>query len=245
MPLIFGIDTIVLDPATTKGVVPIGTVMSVMSDIAGGFTIPATGVVDGGFMLCDGAAVPGGQGLTGNTPDMTGDIYLRGSAVAGVAAGANSKSLNTPQLPTHAHPGASTAANAPHSHTANAPTANAPHGHSASPNSHVYASANAPHAHDLSRASAVPQDVLASNVKTVNTGAPNMSTQTSNTPHNQPHNTPAGSVPGNNAPHTHTVPITTNNAPHSHTVTVGSTGAGDSFDIQPNYITCQYIIRVA
>ena len=247
MPLIFGIDTITLDPATTQGVVPVGTVLSVMSDIAGGFSIPASGVIDGGFMLCDGVAIPGGNPLNGNTPNMTGDIYLRGSTVAGVAASANTKVLNTPQLPSHVHGASSNTVNAPHGHTASGGTANAPHGHSASPNGLVNAPHNQAHAHGRTYASQAGGANITNRVSIVNTQTP---TQTitghpSNAPANAPHNTPAGTVPVKNIPHSHPVSVVANNAPHSHTVTVTATGSGDAFDIQPNYITCQYIIRVA
>ena len=237
MPLIFGIDTIALDPATTQGVVPVGTVLSIMSDIAGGFSIPASGVIEGGFMLCDGVAIPGGNPLNGNTPNMTNDIYLRGSTAAGSAAGANTKTLNTPQLPSHSHAASSENANTPHGHTAVGNTANAYHN---TPAGGVPGN-NAPHSHSIARSSSDNISALATNYRTLNTAAPAGGTGGANAPHGHAAS-PNGAV---NAPHGHPVTVVANNAPHSHAVTVDATGSGDSFDIQPNYITCQYIIRVA
>jgi len=91
MPLILGIDNLVLDPATTFGTVPVGAILPVMSNITGSFTVPATGVEDGGFMLCDGAAIPGGQSMSGSTPNLSDGRFLMGSSVAGTAAGANNQ----------------------------------------------------------------------------------------------------------------------------------------------------------
>jgi len=262
----------------TFGLIPIGAVMPIMTHLTGAFTPGVSGVVVNGLMLCDGATVPVGNTLIGSVPDLSNDAYLRGSLASGVAAGANSKSLNTPQLPIHdhsgtlaadtaphSHPGSSSAAaDAPHSHTANAPTANAPHAHpSGAPNGHVFAPAGAPHSHTVrvrAHQSGGPGG-LGNTAWTGNLGPVltlSDSSNPSNTPHNQPHNTPTGAVPAYNAPHTHTVPITTNNAPHSHTITIatgsaphthpgstiGTTGAGDTINFEPKYITCVYMIRV-
>ena len=227
------------------GLIPLGAVIPIMTHLAGALTPGAPGTITNGLMLCDGSAIPGGNPLTGSTPNMSNDAYLRGSTAAGNAGGANTKVLNTPQLPSHAHAITVDTASAPHGHSASSGTVNAPHGHAASPNGLVNAPANAPHSHatkvNLNTAEAPFRSARANNGTDNNFHAP---TNTVNAPHNQPHNTPAGGVPANNAPHSHPVSVVANNAPHSHTGSIGTTGIGDNINFEPNYVTCVYMIRV-
>ena len=178
------------------------------------------------WRVCDGAAINDAESPIWNAagrrlPELTDSRFIRGATAAGNAAGANTKVLNTPQLPSHGH-------------SASSGTVNAPHGHAASPNGLVNAPANAPHGHPLSAKSVVGAGSgWIGNVDSIGSAdftAP-LSVNVVNAPHNQPHNTPAGNVPANNAP-------------HSHPVTITATGAGDAFDIQPNYVNVFYIIRI-
>ena len=189
------------------------------------------------WRVCDGAAINDAESPIWNAagrrlPELTDSRFIRGATAAGNAAGANTKVLNTPQLPSHGH-------------SASSGTVNAPHGHAASPNGLVNAPANAPHSHatkvNLNAAEAPFRSARANNGTDNNFHAP---TNTVNAPHNQPHNTPAGGVPANNAPHSHPVSVVANNAPHSHTGSIGTTGIGDNINFEPNYVTCVYMIRV-
>lgn len=71
------------------GVVPIGAIIPVIAGgMAASWQPPATGVIKDGFMLCDGATVPSGQGspLQGLAlPTMNDSRYLVGSATGGTA----------------------------------------------------------------------------------------------------------------------------------------------------------------
>jgi len=251
---------------------PVGAIMAYMpgyytaagnsgfttSGIGGNTVNDANTFLPDNWRVCDGTALNDPESPIWNTagrhlPELTDSRFIRGSTASGVAAGANSKSLNTPQLPAHAHPGASTAADVPHSHTASAPTTNAPHGHpGGAPNPTVNAPANAPHSHPVwvsisgaGTPSGFANSIRADRSSAFTPSSPGLGNAPGvNAPHNQPHSHPSGAVPAYNAPHSHNVPITTNNAPHSHTVTVGNTGSGDTFDIQPNYISVFYIIRI-
>jgi hypothetical protein len=267
MPLIFGIDTITLNPETTPGTVPLGAVVPMMG-VTGSFSIPATGIVSGGFMLCDGAAIPSGNTLVGVTPNLTNNIYLRGSASAGTTGGANAKTLNSPQLPSHTHPLTIANDGAPHDHPATSSTENAPHAHPASigvdnaPHGHPGGAPNggnnAPHNH-LTANQFIGGTHRAFNMNSTTTQGFDFGTRPAMSPENAFHGHPTGAVPAANAPHGHPVTVNANNAPHSHTITVtannaphshpgssiGTTGAGDSINFEPNYITCQYLIRVS
>lgn len=87
-----------------NGSVPIGAVVALAANLTGAHTVPATGTVDGqGWMYCDGAAIPAGCNLTGNTPNITGSRFLMGSTAAGTTGGAASVTLTTTELPAHTH----------------------------------------------------------------------------------------------------------------------------------------------
>lgn len=83
--------------------IPTGTVMSVATNITGSYPVPPSGTVTDGWMLCDGAAIPVGQLMTGNTPDLSGDVFLMGSTVAGVTGGQNLKTMSEAETPLHDH----------------------------------------------------------------------------------------------------------------------------------------------
>lgn len=74
-----------------KGVVPVGGIIPIASHLTGAYSIPATGTVDGdGWMYCDGSAIPAGNILSGNVPQLTDERFLVGSSTAGSTGGANS-----------------------------------------------------------------------------------------------------------------------------------------------------------
>ena len=98
------IDTSKLAVNVRNGLLPVGSVISIMADILG-TSIPATGVVLNGFMLCDGAAIPAGQALSGILPDLTNNRLLKGvaSGADNVTGGSTSLALITANLPAHNH----------------------------------------------------------------------------------------------------------------------------------------------
>jgi hypothetical protein len=72
-----------------KGIVPLGGIIAIGDNLTGTFTVPATGVVSEGWQLCDGAAVAGGQSVSGTTPDLSDERFLVGSTTSGTTGGAN------------------------------------------------------------------------------------------------------------------------------------------------------------
>ena len=97
------------------GLMPVGTVFAVMSNITGAFAPPATGVIADGFMRCDGAAIPGNAALSGNTPDLTGSRFLMGTSGAGAGlnpvVGATGGNANNEITPTGTNSGGSASFN--------------------------------------------------------------------------------------------------------------------------------------
>ena len=104
---------------------PLGAIVPLASHIAGSFQPPASGVVVEGFMVCDGAAIPGGVALSGFTPNLSDERFIMGSAAAGSTGGVNTMNLQ------HSH-----TVNA-HSHTVNSHSHSGPnHSHSIGSHSH-------------------------------------------------------------------------------------------------------------
>lgn len=112
---------------TGYGLVKPGMMIAVASNLSGSHAIPATGTVDSsGYILCDGAAIPGSQTVSGTTPDLSDNRFLMGAATAGTAAGANTINLqhshtvnsHTHTGPSHTHTGPSHTHSGP-SHTHN------------------------------------------------------------------------------------------------------------------------------
>ena len=78
-----------LEQVTDQNSLPPGTILPIASNITGSHPIPATGVVDSmGYMLCDGSVIPGGQTLSGSTPDLSDGRFLQGAAISGTTGGA-------------------------------------------------------------------------------------------------------------------------------------------------------------
>lgn len=82
-----------LEEVTDNSVVPLGGIIGVSSDLTGAFD-SATGVVTDGFILCDGAAIPGGNAVSGTTPNLTDSRFLMGSSTAGTSGGNASNQIN-------------------------------------------------------------------------------------------------------------------------------------------------------
>lgn len=113
------------------GIMPVGTVFPIMTNIAGALAAPGSGTVVDGLMLCDGAVIPGGNTLSGNVPDLSSDVFLQGSAAAGATGGSNVMvdhvHAHALTYPDHVHTHALTYPN--HTHTHNIGTANDSHTH--------------------------------------------------------------------------------------------------------------------
>ena len=84
MPKIAGIDVITTTPSTMRGILPLGSIIPVMSNITGSHSLPASGVATFGLMRADGSVIPGGQTLSGNTPNLTSGRFLYGTSGSGV-----------------------------------------------------------------------------------------------------------------------------------------------------------------
>lgn len=217
------------------GLVPLGAIIAVATHIAGAMQPPASGVVEGGWMRADGAAIPAGNTLSGNTVDLTGSRFILGTSGAGAGANPvsggtggnanNEVTLTTTELPSHDHPSGSltTTANAPHAHpgsTATVGTDIAPHNHP--PNTPGTFTRNG------------------SDFNVSISGSPTgLSTQQAGT---------TGTV---NAPHGHpgSVSVATATAPHTHSAPsfsglTGAEGSGNAFSILPLYVAAVYLMRV-
>lgn len=83
------------------GLIPVGAIIPIMSNMAGAFTPGASGTVIDGLMLCDGAAIPINQILSGNTPDLTNNRFLMGASTAGLTGGTNDSSHTHEYVHTH------------------------------------------------------------------------------------------------------------------------------------------------
>ena len=104
-------DLAVTGAVAGQGLVPVGAVIPVVSALTGSHTIPGTGTVDAdGWQLCDGAAVPSSQTLSGTTPDLTDGRFLRGFTSSSGCGGSATFTLALGNLAAHDHGGATTSA---------------------------------------------------------------------------------------------------------------------------------------
>lgn len=87
----------------SAGTIPLGGIIAVTTGLTGAFSVPVSGVVSDGWMRADGAVIPGGNAVTGVTPNLSGGIYLRGSTTYGVTGGSNTKTLSASEMPSHTH----------------------------------------------------------------------------------------------------------------------------------------------
>lgn len=86
-----------------RGIVPLGAIIPMTSGFTGAMAVPASGVVSNGWIRCDGAAIPGGNTVSGTTPNLTTSIYLRGASTYGGTGGNNTTTLIEANLPAHTH----------------------------------------------------------------------------------------------------------------------------------------------
>lgn len=86
-----------------RGIVPLGAIIAMTTGLTGAMAVPATGVVSNGWMRADGAAIPGGNTVSGTTPNLSNSIYLRGASTYGGTGGSNTTTLAEANLPTHTH----------------------------------------------------------------------------------------------------------------------------------------------
>ena len=109
--------------------VPVGAIIAIDSSIEG-VIVPNSGSVLNSYMLCDGSAIPIGYKINGSTPDLTGEIFLRGSTVTGIGnINENNRILDINQMPIHSHNSSSNV-------TGNAGAANINAGNQSSSHSH-------------------------------------------------------------------------------------------------------------
>ena len=113
------------------GLMPVGTVFPVMTNIAGALSAPASGIVADGLMLCDGAAIPALLTLSGSTPNLSGDVFLQGSSSAGAAGGSNMTTdhTHTDNLAAPAHTHSFSGSYPNHTHTNDFSINNDTHSH--------------------------------------------------------------------------------------------------------------------
>lgn len=73
--------------------VPLGGIIGVATDLPGTFNA-ASGDVLNGYMLCDGTNIPGGNAVSGATPDLTDNRFLMGSTTSGNVGGNSGNTIN-------------------------------------------------------------------------------------------------------------------------------------------------------
>ena len=212
---------------TGIGAVPVGSIMPILVDspiTGGGYTIPATGTVDSnGWQLCDGAAIPGGNTLSGVTPNLSGGVYLRGSTVSGGALG-GSNTLTAANLPSHSH-AVGTLVNTPES------------GHTHSVTSNVSASTSGGdgcHYHNIGIYRGAQ---VLGNPGQIASGCTG---------------TPTSTVTDTSGAHGHSISVSNpavtsgTGSSHNHTISgsTDTTGSGTTGNNEPQYMNVRYLIRV-
>lgn len=85
------------------GIVPVGGIVAIASNLSGAFPIPTTGTSSRGWQLCDGAAVEAGGTLSGNVPTLNNGRFLRGFTAAGGTGGADSQGIDHTHGISHVH----------------------------------------------------------------------------------------------------------------------------------------------
>ncbi len=85
------------------GLVPVGGIIAIASNLTGSFAIPSTGTSSRGWQLCDGAAVEAGGVLSGSVPTLNDGRFLRGFTSSGVTGGANSFGIDHRHIIAHVH----------------------------------------------------------------------------------------------------------------------------------------------
>ena len=96
--------TIILGLLSGRGVAPLGSIIAITSGLTGAFALPGSGSVSSGWMRADGSVIPGGNLVSGTTPNLSGSVYMRGnSSYNPTPIGSNTTTLSAANLPAHAH----------------------------------------------------------------------------------------------------------------------------------------------
>ena len=219
--------------ATGYGVVPVGGIVPVQSQLSGAYSLPGSGAVSSeGWMLCDGASIPGSQTLSGNTPNLSDGRFLQGNSHgnSGGTGTNNTITLAVGNLPAHSHTVTTSSQSA--STTGNASSANT--GTTSANHYHNSGSNTGNHSHNTHRNTYSVNDFYAwTNVVTRSGNA-----STSNTGAHHHGNT------GNfSANHTHGMDHS-HSYGHTHGMSCANTGSGTAFSIVPTYLRVVYLIRV-
>jgi hypothetical protein len=238
-------------PSFGYGVVPLGAIIPVYNSLSGAMVSPGSGVVNtSGYMLCDGAPIPGGNSVSGTTPNITDNRFILGATTAGTTGGSNTKTIATTNLPAHSH-----VMDHGHGHTISTIDGG---GHS-----HVFSLKAADHTHSFSgQTTETVGGLNAGGDAITEYGGPGAAVRALSY-NNQPQ---AGNVSWQR--HVHNYSGTTGGVPggssvsgtvgggdgtHSHGVSgsvtafsgsTQNTGSGTALDILPNYVTAVYLIRV-
>lgn len=237
------------DPSGSQpGLVPVGGVVPVFSNITGAYSLPTSGTVSGeGWMRCDGAAIPGGQTLSGTTPDLTGGRFIYGTSGAGAGAnvaagatgGANSVTLTSANIPSLTSTGTVTSTGSTVANTSGNQSADHTHSFSGS------TSANGAHSHG---STTVPVNGSGtsygfSSFLTGNSVNANVAMTSSTSGASDHFHTFSGTTGTTSANHTHSIPSLTVNS--GQTVSATYTNASPTaVSTVPSYVAAVYLIRV-
>lgn len=222
------------------------------------------------WRVCDGttlndAASPIFNAASRFLPNLTDSRFLLGSAAAGTAAGSNTVTLSTTELPAHSHTQQGTFASGNnsvgHSHTQQGSFAS---GNQSADHTHTQQGSFSSGANSVDH-NHVEQFKLSSGSAGNGTFVPGTTgpggslaaaeggqvTQGESQSHTHS-TTISGATSGMSVNHTHTTTIsgstTANSADHTHNVTISgatvSAGSGSAFSILPLYLTAFYIMRV-
>ena len=219
--------------ATGYGVVPVGGIVPVQSQLSGAYSLPGSGAVSSeGWMLCDGASIPGSQTLSGNTPNLSDGRFLQGNSHAnsGGTGTNNTITLAVGNLPAHSH--TVTTSSQSSSTTGNASSANS--GNFSANHYHNSGSNTGNHSHNTHRNTYSVNDFYAWANNVTRSG----NASTSNTGGHHHGNT--GNVSSN---HTHNIDHS-HSYGHTHGMSCANTGSGTAFSIVPTYLRVVYLIRV-
>lgn len=216
--------------------IPVGAIIAIDSSVSG-VVLPPSGSVFNNYMLCDGGAIPKGQKINGNTPDLTDDIFFRGSVSFGVGnINENNRILDINQMPIHTHNGGTTPI------TGEAGAANLNAGNQT--RNHSHPAINESHYHDAWFDSDMSTGLTDGNLNYdffvsqgyTNTAAAQVvgaeGAQTMN-------------MGDNRFSHSHGI---NNRANHEHNTSGAistNAGASASVDIRPKYFSVQYVIKVS
>lgn len=111
-----------LDADYENGMMPIGTIFAITTHLTGSWTLPASGAVKRGLMLCDGSVIPVGQTLSGSVPDLSDDRFIRGATTSGGSGAATDLSHTHTLAHTHDTDSALGSVDFSHDHSASTGT---------------------------------------------------------------------------------------------------------------------------